>query len=381
MYTLSVAQGFKGSVKWNGDCNLTLEGDFGEELSQIVYWRNNIPIAENQTLDLWLEYKHSADVEVSLVVTQFFQGSIGEVQQVWTFNQDELDKVIRIENKKKAGPLFFSLRAKGSGELQIMALHDRFSRKTHGYFLPGGDRYVTSDRQELFCYFDPGDMKPPLNVYFSGYKTMEGFEGYNMMRQMGCPFLLVAETRLEGGAFYMGTEEYETMLAGAIRKYMRQLGFTPDQVIFSGLSMGTYGALYYGCEILPHAIIIGKPLASIGNVASNERLLRPGGFPTSLDVLMNLYGGTDRKAVKALNARFWDRFDKADWRWTKFAIAYMIEDDYDMDAYRTILSHLGNGQVEVLGKGIHGRHNDNTNGIVTWFVGQYNRIIKEDFRQ
>jgi accessory secretory protein Asp2 len=58
----------------------------------------------------------------------------------------------------------------------------------------------------------------------------------------------------------------------------------------------------------------------------------------------------------------------------------MIEDDYDMDAYRTILSHLGMGEVEVLGKGIHGRHNDNTNGIVTWFVGQYRRIIMEDFR-
>jgi accessory secretory protein Asp2 len=170
------------------------------------------------------------------------------------------------------------------------------------------------------------------------------------------------------------------MLAGAIRKYMRQLGFTPDQVIFSGLSMGTYGALYYGCDILPHAIIIGKPLASIGTVASNERLLRPGGFPTSLDVLMNLYGDTDETAVAALNHRFWDRFDKADWRWTKFAIAYMIEDDYDMDAYQRILSHLGGGTVQVLGKGIHGRHNDNTGGIVNWFVGQYKRTIMEDFR-
>jgi accessory secretory protein Asp2 len=145
--------------------------------------------------------------------------------------------------------------------------------------------------------------------------------------------------------------------------------------------MGTYGALYYGCELAPHAIILGKPLASIGNVAANERLLRPGGFPTSLDVLMNLYGDTDEKAIQALNDRFWNRFDKANWRWTKFVVSYMIEDDYDMDAYEMLLSHLQTAGVQVYGKGIHGRHNDNTHGIVSWFVSQYKRVIREDFER
>ena len=66
---------------------------------------------------------------------------------------------------------------------------------------------------------------------------------------------------------------------------MKELGFTRDQVILSGISMGSFGALYYGCDIMPHAMILGKPLASIGDVAANERLRRPGGFPTSLDVV------------------------------------------------------------------------------------------------
>ena len=56
-------------------------------------------------------------------------------------------------------------------------------------------------------------------------------------------------------------------------------------MILSGISMGAYGALYYGCDIKPHAMILGKPLVNIGNVALNEKYLRPGGFPTSLDVL------------------------------------------------------------------------------------------------
>lgn len=381
MYNLSIAQNFAGNVRWKGNCSVTVTGDFGEEFSQIAFWRNNIPIQTGQILDLWLEYRKDATVQIRLVVTQFRRGSIAEMQQKWEFSEKELDKVVQMENNLEDGPLFVSLQAKGKGELQIIALHDRFSRKEHGYFLPGGERFVTSKREEVFCYFDPGDMKPPLNIYFSGYKTQEGFEGYNMMKQLGCPFLLISESRIEGGGFYMGDREYEQMIADAIRKYMRRLGFSSDEIILSGLSMGTYGALYYGCELAPHAIILGKPLASIGNVAANERLLRPGGFPTSLDVLMNLYGDTDEKAIQALNDRFWNRFDKANWRWTKFVVSYMIEDDYDMDAYEMLLSHLQTAGVQVYGKGIHGRHNDNTHGIVSWFVSQYKRVIREDFER
>ena len=102
---------------------------------------------------------------------------------------------------------------------------------------------MTTDREEVFAYFDPGDRKPPLNVYFSGYKTKEGFEGYRAMRNLGCPFLLISDARLEGGGFYMGSEEYEKLIKDVLRKYMDELGFSGDQVILSGLSMGTYGAL------------------------------------------------------------------------------------------------------------------------------------------
>ena len=57
----------------------------------------------------------------------------------------------------------------------------------------------------------------------------------------------------------------------------------------------------------------------------------------------------------------------------------MIEDDYDADAYETLLLHLNSGGVQAYGKGLHGRHNDNTPGIVDWFAGQYKKILQEDF--
>jgi accessory secretory protein Asp2 len=376
---LAIAQDFAGSVKWNGNCGVQIAGDYGQEFHQIAYWRNNIPVMRGQTIDLWLEYRKDPDVSIALIVTQFEQGSISNIQQRWEFCEEELEHVVQLHNQMEDGPIFVSLHAKGSGKLEIRALHDRYSRKDHGYFLPGGERFVTSNREELFCYFDPGDRKPPLNVYFAGYKTMEGFEGHRLMKKLGSPFLLVSEARLEGGCFYMGTREYERMVIKAILHYRDKLEFDSNQVILSGLSMGTFGALYYGCDIRPHAMILGKPLASIGNVAANEKLLRPGGFPTSLDVLMNICGKTDAEAVTTLNKKFWSKFTSTDWDHSKFIVSYMIEDDYDTDAYEMLIGHLQSAGVQVYGKGIHGRHNDNTGAIVNWFVSQYEKILREDF--
>lgn len=377
--SLAISRDFKGSVRWNGNYSVCLNGDFGEKLCQAAFWRNNIPVFSGQCIDLWLEYRKDPGVRIALTVTQFVQGSVADVQQKWEFSEEDLDQVLRIDNQMRDGVAFVSLSAAGCGELQIIALHDRYSRRGHGHFLPGGERYVTSEREEVFCYFDPGDLKPPLNVYFSGYKTLEGFESYRMMRKLGCPFLLLTESRLEGGCFYMGSEEYEEMIRSAIFRYMKELGFTSDQVILSGLSMGTFGALYYGCDIRSHALILGKPLVNIGTVAANERLLRPGGFPTFLDVLRYLCGNTDTQSVQRLDARFWDRFDAADWGKSRFVVSYMIEDDYDASAYQMLISHLHSEGVQVYGKGIHGRHNDDTGTIVSWFVSQYKKILFEDF--
>lgn len=376
---IAIAQSFHGSVAWHGKYCVSLEGNYGEILTQAAYWRTNIPVFQGQAIELWLEYKKDPEVEIALSVTQFVNGSISGVQQSWYFSEKELDDIVLLDNQMNSGPIFVSLLAKGRGKLDIIALHDRYSRRGHGLFLPGGERYVTAAREEIFYYFDPGDLKPPLTVYFSGYKTMQGFEGYYMMKKMGCPFLLIAEPRLDGGSFYMGSKEYEAAMADIIRKHMKELGFDNRQVILSGLSMGTFGAMYYGCDILPYAMILGKPLASIGDVAENERLHRPGGFPTSLDVVQYLTGGTEQENIERLNRRFWDKFDAAQWENSKFVVAYMIEDDYDSKAYNRLISHVKTNGVQVYGKGIHGRHNDESFAINAWFRGQYNKILQEDF--
>lgn len=379
---VSVTHGFKGRILWQGYEGVKLCGDFGNELTQIVFWRYNAPIEENQALEYWLEYIKDAEVEILLEVTLilFEYGATPEFRKVWTFSEKDLESIVHIENKSgKAGWVFIALKARGQGNLTVATLHSRHSRREKGNFIPGGKRSVTSEREEIFSYFDPGNLKPPLNVYFSGYKTKEGFEGYGIMKAMEHPFLLITETRLEGGAAYLGSREYENAVEQIVRDHMEELGFQSSEVILSGISMGTFGALYYGCRIHPHTILIAKPLASLGDVAENERINRPGGFPTSLDILHKFCGSLSREAIERLNDRFWDVFDRTEWNNTQFAVAYMIEDDYDQTAYERLLSHLKGTSVKIYGKGLHGRHNDNTSGIVNWFLGQYRRILQDDF--
>ena len=200
---LSVSPNFQGDIQWKGNYSVCLNGDFGSDFKQIAFWKNNIPIEKGQALELWLEYKKDSNVEIVLSIVHFASGTLSDVEQSWTFTEEEMKNPVIIDNQKAYGPIFASLQAKGEGKLEIIALHDRYSRRGHGAFIPGGERYVTSDREEVFAYFNPGDLKPPLHVYFSGYKTRQGFEGYNLMKSLGSPFLLIAEGRLEGGCFYL----------------------------------------------------------------------------------------------------------------------------------------------------------------------------------
>lgn len=378
---IMIYPGFEGNVSWKGYSGVELEGDFGEQYRQILYWKNSIPIKEGQCLDMYLEFTHSPEISLILSVSQYRSGSISNLQQHWEFDRARLKDVFCIDNQYGNGNLFVSLKAKGKGKLTINGLHDRHSRRGYGAFIPGGQIFRTSSGEEVFCYFDPGDMKPPLNVYFSGYKTREGFEGYNLMKKFGAPFLLIAEGRLEGGSFYMGDDEYEKLLSGIIHKHMDELGFDGNSVILSGLSMGTTGALYYSPDISPGAVIIGKPLASIGDVARAELYGRPGGFPTSLDVLYHITGATDEDAINRLNSKLWDKFEKADFADTLFVISYMIEDDYDIMAHDRLIEHLNSAGAKVYSKGLHGRHNDNTGGIVYWFSERYRQILKDVYKR
>ncbi|WP_222120941.1 accessory Sec system protein Asp2, partial [Micrococcus luteus] len=77
------------------------------------------------------------------------------------------------------------------------------------------------------------------------------------------------------------------------------------QLILSGLSMGSFGALYYATKLNPAAVIVGKPLINLGTIANNMKLVRPNDFGTSLDILRLNQNDITNKDVVQLDNHFW----------------------------------------------------------------------------
>lgn len=376
---LCVCEKYIPCTKMDGNRAMVVTADFGSSFTPAASWRYNMFVDAGKAIELWFEHSRTEGIELQLRVNKYRRGSVAALESSELFNENDLQAPVIIEGGPVGSYVSADLLARGSGTIEMGPLHFRQSRLGAGQFLPGGRRHSFSKGQEFISYFNPGDRKPPLNVYFSGYRTAEGFEGYFIMNAMRSPFLLIGDPRLEGGGFYLGAEEFEKGIADVIQSALDELGFTRDQLILSGMSMGTFGAVYYGSVLEPHAIIIGKPLMNLGDVAANEKRLRPGGFPTSLDVLRSITGGNGTEHVAILNKRLWDRFDSADFSHTEFAICYMYQDDYDINGFPDILEHLRHRRVVIVSKGMEGRHNDNTAGIVNWFMSQYRRIINTDF--
>ena len=377
---LAVNPSFSGQINYEGTNYLRLCGQYGEDYQTVATYQYNIFLSADAPLDLWPEFRNSEDCAIRYVIKGYPVGN--SPMQEWIYDEESFDKPLVLDTSDSYY-LSVSVQVKGQGIVKIGPFHHRQSHLGYGDLLIGGNRVVDKNREELIYYFHPGDLKPPLNIYFSGYRPAEGFEGYWMMNNLGAPFLLIGDPRSEGGAFYLCSEELEQKLVQVIHHCLDELGFTRDQLTLSGLSMGTFGALYYASKLEPHAVIVGKPLVNLGDIAENESTIRPGGFPTSLDLVLRTTGELSEEGIAQLNEHFWSAFKEADFSRTKFIVSYMYHDDYDGTAYPDMLEELGKRayRVNIISKGLTGRHNDDTQGIVEWFFNQYKTLLVNSFER
>lgn len=379
-YNINVSPEFTGTIKQDGEAFLELDGDFSQFKDKpMISWEYNVSL-DVKNLSLVLQYEHDEGIEISMILEKYYSGS-NVISEVLSFSEEEINKGVTVDGKDDEAYISVSLQVKGQGVLKLGPLHYRMNRHGYGEFLLGGKKVVDpKNKDELFYLYNPGNLKPPLTVYFSGFKGAEGFEGYFMMKGLGTPFLLIADQRMQGGSFYLGSEYLEQQITQAIQDTLDQLGFTNEQLILSGLSMGTFGAMYYAINLQPKYVVIGKPLASIGNIVKTQRIDRPiMDFVSVLDMQNLLEGDLSEASSNRLNERFWQPFKEADFSNTEFDIAYMKNDDYDGTAYHDLLEVLSKSNSNVISKGILGRHNDNSDAIVDWFYSQYKRILRKDY--
>ncbi|UOB20345.1 accessory Sec system protein Asp2 [Macrococcus armenti] len=375
---LIINPNFEGTHEYEGNRWLRLEVE-QDDLQQVAMLDDMLYYEKHKGLEIWPEFKTTGTVEVEMTFRIYVSGSADTLIREFTVTEEALMSPILIEAMEQDAFISYSVKAKGSGTLYLGAIHRRWSRLEFGKFLLGGNIISDDERNEFIHIFHPGDMKPPLNVYFSGYRSAEGFEGYFMMEKLGAPFILIGDPRIEGGSFYLGTDQYEESIQKIITDALDYLGFESHELILSGLSMGSFGAIYYGAKLNPSAVIVGKPLVNIGTIGENMKLLRPEEFGTSLDVLLANTGGTTNEHVKRLNDKFWDTFNTNDISKTTFAICYMEDDDYDLYAFDELLDVLSKNRARVLSRGVPGRHNDDSPTINNWFINFYNILLEMKF--
>lgn len=372
---------FDGTVTKKGSARVVLEGDFGRDYQQIAVWKNNWAA--------WGKVKFYPEIHSSDGVSYYWRAYYKSHNK----RKEEIETVDFSSEQIKSGqvsfdlgfsefPVNFGLFIKGRGKLQIGDLHIRHGLSGENFLAMGGRRLVQKSHmgEELGVYFNAGDLKPPLNVYFSGFRPSEGYEGRWMMGSLGSPFILVHDPRIVGGGFYRG-EGLEEELIQFIQSKLHHLGFSNQDLILSGLSMGTYASFYYGAQLEPHAIVVGKPLANIGALAVHSRIFAPYGWDLAMDTIINLTGELTKESAEALDRAFWKKFESADFSDTTFIIAHML---HDTDKpFKRIFNHLKKNypSAKVLHKGLEGRHNDNTRGITGWFYKQYQQLLISDFNR
>jgi len=365
---------------YHGADSLHIRIESTDKARQIATWTQTIPYESSRPLEIWPQFVSDPSVEVlfDIHITQI--GSDDVISYQHRYTQENLNSPIIID-QERSGYISCSWFAQGSGVIEIGSVHYRVSRFEAGQFIPGGRRIVDSHREELFTYFHPGNMLPPLNIYFSGYRPTEGFEGFYMMENLGHPFLLVSDPRLEGGRFYLGSSELEGLLVKTIKDAVTYLNFHNSDVIFSGLSMGTFGALCYGSMFNPYGIIVGKPIIDLEYVARRARLERPGEFRTAFDIVEFWNPHTPLQsqdsARKHLERMLSKWKEDSCFKETQILVSYMLQDDYDDTACLRLLDSQANKKTTIISRGFQGRHNDDNSSIVTWFINQYQRLISE----
>ncbi|USS88647.1 accessory Sec system protein Asp2 [Fructilactobacillus cliffordii] len=320
-----------------------------------------------------IDYQVEDGAELALKITQVDANTKQVIKTVFATGSD-LETSFEVLGNEQHSFFQVLLYAKGHGKVQIGDLHIRRSRGPYGEMMPND--LVLKDQKmhgNVGVYFDAGDLKPPLNVYFAGYRTKEGYEGRRMMENFGAPFLLISDWRLEGGAFYLGDVDFENQIVKIIQDKLRELHFQESDLILAGMSMGTFGAMYYGARLNPTGIVLGKPLAELGTIAQNGRVRRPNDFRTSEDMQLYFEPDLSESASQDLDQRYWKNLENGQLQNTTLAIAYMFQDDYNRDAYQGIRTRFAklNPTGKLLAKGFEGRHNDQTGPIVAWFQRQY----------
>lgn len=344
-------------------------------------YKTGIFVDPNKLINFWMSIKLNK-FKARLRIFVQNPGTDGDpkdqrVIDLTAFSKEEYFSQMEVQSYYRTATV--GIEVNGSGDLIIGVLHSRWGRDGVGNFLAGGKRIVNPEnREDIAYYFNPGNLKPPLNVYFAGAREAEGFEGYFLLKSLKAPMLLFTDMRMSIGQFYDDKDGYiGKQIIKTIQDTLDKLGFDSSQLTMNGISMGTYAAIKYGAKIQPYAIDVAKPLVSLGYIATRAALERPEGFDTIFDIDKQIKGTIAKESLEKLDQDFLEEFNQNDLSKTRFFVGYMQDDDYDNHAITKFRnSPAVKGARQFSAKGFPGRHNDDPN-VNYWFIDRLREMMKE----
>lgn len=347
-----------------------------DDWAVLAHMRNSPFVDPGRRLQLLLEYETS-DLDVRFRVMD-----LSRMPKFYLSKGNQIDHPFVVPTPIQDSPQFIgvAIEVRGHGKIQLGNFHYRWWRDGAGAFLAGGHLLVNHKQHRDLAYlFSPGDLRPPLQVYFGGYHEKESFEAFPLFNNMHTPFILFSDNRLIGGSFYID-DGFNQQVKRVIRDCLHQLGFNHHQLITTGISMGTYPAIRYGTELQAHAVVAAKPLLNLGYIARRGRLQRPGEFQTSYDMLKHFTGSTADESLIKYDHRFWQHFKQNQFSDTSYYFAYMKNDDYDNHATSKFedLNQVKPAR-QLVARGYAGRHNDNNHAMITNFMRWLHMIHVNDF--
>ncbi|CAH1854429.1 accessory Sec system protein Asp2 [Convivina intestini] len=362
----------------SGRFSSAFTGDFGDDWQQIGTLKTFAgDLNPNQDNLIYLDYDATGTAQVSLECV-FFHG--GRLQQLQFLRGDGLVNMTPLKAPARYQDYQIIVLAKGKGTVDLHAVHQRRSRHGLGMFIPGGQRQLTEDNQEVLSYFNPGTKKGPMIVLFAGTRLhVEGFEMMGPLDKLGYPYLLFTDARSQGGAFDVGNAAYEALVVKIIRKAQQFLGLTSDQVIMSGYSMGSYPAIYYTPDIKPGALLLAKPILNLGTFTSSAEFPHSGvNHDWTLDVRRQLTGRVDPEDTVALNQKLWHKLDQLSATdWPQVSMFSMDSDEYDGVSLPQLLDYLKERRVRLNHHGEPGYHEQKIPEMIRFMIDEYERIIAE----
>jgi accessory secretory protein Asp2 len=264
------------------------------------------------------------------------------------------------ERTKETSSLFVQVFLTGRGRLKFGKIWIYKYKEGLGYFALGDRRDRTRTGEMLHSLYIPGKLSKKLLVGFSGALNEIPHYERQTMAAIGFPTLLFMDMRERGGCMMLGKNmeaDFEKLVEEIIDEKLQELHLTRHDLIFTGWSMGSYPALYYGIKLEAGNIIPCKPVVHLGQVTSNTSLI----YKTDaifLTARSHLTGKTDKADDRWLDAILPNLIEKGNLGRTKIQAFIMENDELDRsrDFFETLRPKLAQLEIE-MHKGFHAEGN------------------------